>query len=168
EMTEGDILDTDGERLGSHPGAHAFTVGQRKGLNLGRPAADGRPRFVLEVRPKDNAVVVGPREMLAVDRVIGIRPSWAGAPPAEESTGEWFDCHLQVRAHGDPVPARARVQPSEEPGEEPSGPEAGTWHIELHEPLTGVAPGQTAVLYQGTRVLGQSTIDAGFNADRVA
>jgi tRNA-specific 2-thiouridylase len=50
----------------------------------------------------------------------------------------------------------------------PQGHDAGTWIIELFEPLTGVAPGQTAVLYQGTRVLGQSTIDAAFNAARVA
>jgi tRNA-uridine 2-sulfurtransferase len=161
EMTEGDILDTEGNRLGTHPGAHAFTVGQRKGLNIGRPAPDGRPRFVLEVRPKDNTVVVGAKELLAVDRVTGIRPSWAGAPLAEEATGAWFDCHLQVRAHGDPVPARARV---DREGKD----DRGAWVIELFEPLAGVAPGQTAVLYQGTRVLGQSTIDTAVNAARVA
>jgi tRNA-uridine 2-sulfurtransferase len=161
EMTEGDILDTEGNRLGTHPGAHAFTVGQRKGLNIGRPAPDGRPRFVLEVRPKDNTVVVGAKELLAVDRVTGIRPSWAGPPLAEEATGAWFDCHLQVRAHGDPVPARARV---DREGKD----DRGAWVIELFEPLAGVAPGQTAVLYQGTRVLGQSTIDTAVNAARVA
>ncbi|VXB52436.1 tRNA 2-thiouridine(34) synthase MnmA [Citricoccus sp. K5] len=168
EMTEGDILDTEGNRLGSHPGAQAFTVGQRKGLSIGRPAPDGRPRFVLEVRPKDNTVVVGSKEMLAVDRVTGIRPSWAGAPLAEEATGEWFDCHLQVRAHGDPVPARARVERSVRADAAPQTHDDATWVIELFEPLAGVAPGQTAVLYQGTRVLGQSTIDAAFNAARVA
>ncbi|GAA1133263.1 tRNA 2-thiouridine(34) synthase MnmA [Citricoccus alkalitolerans] len=168
EMTEGDILDTEGNRLGSHPGAQAFTVGQRKGLSLGRPAPDGRPRFVLEVRPKDNTVVVGSKEMLAVDRVTGIRPSWAGAPLAEEATGEWFDCHLQVRAHGDPVPARARVEHPGHADAAPQNHDAGTWVIELFKPLAGVAPGQTAVLYQGTRVLGQSTIDTAFNAARVA
>ncbi|HRO30291.1 MULTISPECIES: tRNA 2-thiouridine(34) synthase MnmA [Micrococcaceae] len=159
EMTEGDILDTEGNRLGSHPGAHAFTVGQRKGLNIGRPAPDGRPRFVLEVRPRDNTVVVGSKEMLAVDRVTGIRPSWAGAPLPEDATGDWFGCHLQVRAHGDPVPARARVHRQDD---------AVRWVLELDEPLRGVAPGQTAVLYQGTRVLGQATIDTAVNAARAA
>lgn len=159
EMTAGDILDTEGNRLGSHPGAHAFTVGQRKGLNIGRPAPDGLPRFVLEVRPRDNTVVVGSKELLAVDRVTGIRPSWAGTPLDEDATGDWFECHLQVRAHGDPVPARARVQ------REPDGV---TWILELDEPLRGVAPGQTAVLYQGTRVLGQATIDTAVNSARAA
>ena len=177
EMSQGEILDAGGQVLGTHPGAQAFTVGQRKGLNIGRPAADGKPRFVLEVRPKDNTVVVGPREMLAVDRVVGIRPSWAGAPVQEEATGEWFDCHLQVRAHGDPVPARARVErcPDHQVPDDvtPVGATAAeragvTWVIELHEPLQGVAPGQTAVLYQGTRVLGQATIDSAVNSVRLA
>ena len=39
--------------LGAHDGAYAFTVGQRKGLALGRPAADGRPRYVLDISPVD-------------------------------------------------------------------------------------------------------------------
>ncbi|SFV20514.1 tRNA 2-thiouridine(34) synthase MnmA [Micrococcus terreus] len=175
EMSEGQILDAQGQVLGTHPGAQAFTVGQRKGLNIGRPAADGKPRFVLEVRPKDNTVVVGPREMLAVDRVAGIRPSWAGAPVSEEATGDWFDCHLQVRAHGDPVPARARVEQGSDQlpddvtpvGATAAGSAGVRWVIELHEPLQGVAPGQTAVLYQGTRVLGQATIDSAVNSARL-
>ena len=175
EMSEGQILDAQGQVLGTHPGAQAFTVGQRKGLNIGRPAADGKPRFVLEVRPKDNTVVVGPREMLAVDRVAGIRPSWAGAPVPEEATGDWFDCHLQVRAHGDPVPARARVEQGSDQlpddvtpvGATAAGSAGVRWVIELHEPLQGVAPGQTAVLYQGTRVLGQATIDSAVNSARL-
>ncbi|MFC7402019.1 tRNA 2-thiouridine(34) synthase MnmA [Citricoccus sp. GCM10030269] len=174
DMTEGTILDTEGNELGTHAGAQAFTVGQRKGLNIGRPAPDGRPRFVLEVRPKDNTVVVGSKEMLAVDRIVGIRPSWAGAALAEEATGEWFDCHLQVRAHGDTVPARARVglpsadSTADGTADSTQAPDGGTWVIELDEPLTGVAPGQTAVLYRGTRVLGQSTIDTAVNMARVA
>lgn len=57
----GEILDQSGAKVGTHAGAHAFTVGQRKGLNLGVPAPDGRPRFVLEVRPVTNQVVVGRR-----------------------------------------------------------------------------------------------------------
>ncbi len=58
----GPILDADGEVVGEHDGAYAYTVGQRHGLRLGRPSPDGRPRYVLEVRPADDAVVVGPRE----------------------------------------------------------------------------------------------------------
>lgn len=157
EMTEGDILDVDGQRLGSHPGANAFTVGQRRGLKLGTPAADGKPRFVLEIRPKQNEVVVGPEHLLAIDEMTGIKVSWAGLPIGEVATGEEFDCMAQVRAHGDPVAARARVH---------AGEGAPTLVVRLVEPMRGVAPGQTVVLYQGTRVLGQATIDAARSALR--
>ena len=78
----GPILDADGEVVGEHDGAYAYTVGQRHGLRLGRPAPDGRPRYVLEVRPADDAVVVGPREQLEVDLVEAAGATWCGpAPP---------------------------------------------------------------------------------------
>ena len=104
---EGAILDRSGAQIGTHAGAAAFTVGQRKGLNIGFPADDGKPRFVLEVRPKTNEVVVGPKEALAIAELAGSRFTWAGMPPADPT--EPFDCEVQVRAHGDPVPAVARV-----------------------------------------------------------
>ncbi|OAN40843.1 tRNA 2-thiouridine(34) synthase MnmA [Microbacterium sp. H83] len=138
----GDIVDRAGSVVGSHEGAHAFTVGQRRGLKLGVPAADGKPRFVLEVRPVSNTVVVGPKEALAIREIAGARFSWAGAAP----TAQEFDCHVQIRAHSEPVTARASVSTD------------GVTVIP-DEPLDGVAPGQTAVLYIGTRVLGQFTID---------
>ncbi|MGX5679961.1 tRNA 2-thiouridine(34) synthase MnmA [Schumannella luteola] len=138
----GAILDRSGVVLGTHEGAAAFTVGQRKGLNIGFPADDGKPRFVLEVRPKTNEVVVGPREALAVAEIAGARYSWAGIPPTASS----FECEVQIRAHADPVPAVATVTDEE-------------LVITPVDPLDGVAPGQTAVVYVGTRVLGQCTID---------
>ncbi|WP_105032713.1 tRNA 2-thiouridine(34) synthase MnmA [Arthrobacter ruber] len=157
DMTEGAILDVDGERIGSHPGANAFTVGQRRGLKLGTPAADGKPRFVLEIRPKQNEVVVGPEHLLAIDEMRGIKVSWAGLPIAEVARGEEFACMAQVRAHGDPVAARASVE---------SVDGVQQLLVRLVEPMRGVAPGQTVVLYQDTRVLGQATIDAARSALR--
>lgn len=138
----GDILDRTGAVVGRHEGAHAFTVGQRRGLQLGVPASDGKPRFVLEVRPINNTVVVGPKEALATAEIAGERMSWAGAAPA---TGA-FDCQVQIRAHADPVDARAVLD------------ESGLT-VTPSVPFDGVAPGQTAVLYDGTRVIGQFTID---------
>jgi tRNA-specific 2-thiouridylase len=140
----GPILDRTGRRLGTHDGAAAFTVGQRRGLNIGYPSDDGKPRFVLEVRPKTNEVVVGPREALAVSCLAGSRFTWAGQPPTDPHTP--FDCEVQVRAHGDPVPARCWV-------------DGGELVVEPVAPLDGVAPGQSAVVYVGTRVLGQCTVD---------
>lgn len=143
----GDIVDRDGDVVGTHEGAHAFTVGQRRGLRLGVPAPDGKPRFVLEVRPVSNTVVVGPKEALAIAEIAGERFSWAGAAPAASE----FACEVQIRAHADPVPARAQVT------------DAGV-RVVPDVPLDGVAPGQSAVIYVGTRVLGQFTIDTTVSA----
>ena len=138
---QGDILDRDGSVIGRHEGAHAFTVGQRRGLQLGVPAADGKPRFVLEVRPVNNTVVVGPKEALATAEIAGDRMSWAGRAP----DAAVFDCHVQIRAHAEPVPAHATLT-------------GGELRVVPEQPFDGVAPGQTAVLYDGTRVIGQFTI----------
>ena len=154
---QGDILDREGNKLGEHEGAHAYTVGQRRGLQIGTPAPDGRPRFVLEVRPVDNTVVVGPKDALAIAQIAGERFTWAGRPPEDATIP--FECHVQIRAHADPVPAVAVVS-------EASG--RTELVITPNEPLTGVAPGQTAVVYVGTRVLGQTTIDRTTAADRLA
>jgi tRNA-specific 2-thiouridylase len=140
----GVILDHEGNQVGSHDGHVGFTIGQRKGLHLGRPAKDGKPRYVLEIRPKTKEVIVGPEEALQIVELAGTRYSWCGLAPSKPE--EFFDCDVQVRAHGDTVPAQAALV-------------EGELVIKLQEPLYGVAPGQTAVLYLGTRVLGQTTID---------
>jgi len=137
----GVIEDDEGRPVGEHQGAYAFTVGQRRGLRLGVPAPDGRPRYVLDVRPVTNTVVVGPREALSVDRLVGERPVWCGpAPEPGDAVG------VQVRAHG------------EEVGAEVTTVDAGRLEVELHRPVSGVAAGQTLVLYRGTRVLGSATL----------
>lgn len=145
----GAIVDRDGTKLGTHTGASGYTVGQRRGLRIGYPAPDGRPRFVLEVRPRSNEVVVGPREALDVGELAGARVSWLGSPPPDAEHG--FPCEVQVRAHADPVPASALLAD-------------GELVIRPRAPIRGVAPGQSAVLYQGTRVLGQCTIDRTLSA----
>lgn len=136
----GEVLDDAGAVVGRHDGAYAFTVGQRRGLRLDRPAPDGRPRYVVEVRPATNTVVVGTAELLTVSRVSGDRAVWFVPPPRD-----WVACEVQVRAHGVPVPARARSQDD-------------AVEVELAEGLRGVAAGQSLVLYAGTRVLGQATV----------
>jgi tRNA-uridine 2-sulfurtransferase len=138
----GPIVDSSGAEVGAHDGAYAYTVGQRRGLALSHPAADGRPRYVLSIEPVSNTVVVGPADELAVGALRGVRASWCGVPP---SVGERVS--VQVRAHGAPVPGSVTSV----------APEVG---VELDEPLRGVAPGQTLALYAGTRVLGSATISA--------
>ncbi|MBX6169186.1 MAG: tRNA 2-thiouridine(34) synthase MnmA [Thermobispora bispora] len=140
---EGPIVDAlTGEVLGTHRGAYGFTIGQRKGLGLERPAPDGRPRYVLSIEPVSNTVKVGPRSRLQVTRIIGERPVWNG-PVAEPY--EPITCSVQLRAHGEVYGCRAWV-------------EEGRLHIDLDTPAYGVAPGQAAVLYQDDMVIGSATI----------
>ncbi|MBS2961807.1 tRNA 2-thiouridine(34) synthase MnmA [Actinocrinis puniceicyclus] len=140
----GPIVDTTGAVVGSHSGAYGFTIGQRKGLRIGDPAGDGRPRYVLDISPVTNTVTVGTTEELAVTEVSGSHPRWCGPVDAEE-----FECLVQMRAHGEPVPAAVRYDV-----------EQGVVTAQLSSPARGIAPGQTAVLYDGTRVIGSATISA--------
>lgn len=137
----GEVVDAAGAVLGTHGGHHRFTVGQRKGLRLGVPAADGQPRYVLAISPVDNTVTVGPHEALAVSEITGIRPTWAVAEPR---LGSWRGL-VQVRAHGTPLPCGIEA-------------DAEGVRIALDEPAFGIAPGQAAVLYDGDLVVGAATI----------
>jgi tRNA-specific 2-thiouridylase len=141
----GDIVDAvSGASVGEHDGAFAFTIGQRRGLRIGHPAPDGRPRYVLEISPVSNTVAVGPAELLEVAEVVGVRPVWThGRPPAEE-----FGCAAQLRAHGQVSPATAYT----------AYPEDGEVTVRLHRPQRGIAAGQAVVLYDGDAVIGSATI----------
>ncbi len=139
----GEIVDAEsGEVLGTHQGSWAYTIGQRKGLRIGTPAADGRPRFVLDIEPVSGTVTVGPRERLAVDGLRGIKPRWCGTVPTRLAGPQ---ITVQLRAHGAEHRAEVRVR-----GEEVE--------VDLLEPAEGIAPGQAVVIYDGTRVVGSATI----------
>jgi tRNA-specific 2-thiouridylase len=138
----GHIVDASGAVLGEHDGAYAFTVGQRKGLQLGTPAADGKPRYVLGIEPVSRNVTVGSAEGLDISEITADRPVWTGcAPPLAPREGL-----VQLRAHGDGHACTAWL-------------EEGTLRIRLHRPVRGVAKGQAAVLYDGDAVLGSATIN---------
>ncbi len=142
----GDIVDAEtGEVLGRHDGAYAYTVGQRRGLGLTRPAPDGQRRYVLSITPVTNTVTVGPASALDVDLVRGKAAVWLTEKPTEP-----VECVVQMRAHGETIPATVTVE--------------GTDLVaRLHRPARGVAAGQAIVLYQpdpdGDIVLGSATID---------
>jgi tRNA-specific 2-thiouridylase len=132
----GPIVDREGAVLGSHDGAYAFTVGQRRGLPLGGGTPEAR--YVLSVEPVSRTVVVGPRAALGVTSLTCTGSTYAGGARV---------CDVQLRAHGDAVRAVVSAQ-----GDELA--------IELHAPAYGVAPGQAAVLYDGDAVLGGAWISA--------
>ncbi|WP_136313435.1 tRNA 2-thiouridine(34) synthase MnmA [Actinomyces procaprae] len=149
-VQEGSIVSPDGEVLGTHEGYFGFTVGQRKGLGLTRPAADGRPRYVIETRPSTNEVVVGPAELLQRTVVDGRDLVLLGSPDSLADGVGWQDVTVQVRAHGRPVPADVTVDAAD-----------STLHAVLRQPLRGLAAGQSVVVYggdDGGRVLAQATV----------
>jgi len=128
-----------GAVLGSHDGAYAYTVGQRRGLGGGGATR----RYVLAVEPVTRTVTVGPGELLDVRAIEASGSTYDGPARA---------CEAQVRAHGDPVPARVVPMP------------AGRLRVELEVPVRGVAPGQAVVLYEpdperGDAVLGGARVD---------
>jgi tRNA-uridine 2-sulfurtransferase len=137
----GDIVDETGNKVGEHDGTYGYTIGQRRGLRIGTPAADGKPRYVLDITPATRTVRVGSVAGLSVTSIVGSAARWCGPLPEED-----FRCLVQVRAHGSPVSASAQYMD-------------GDVHITLDQPLRGVAPGQAVVLYLGSRVVGSATIE---------
>ncbi|HEY8373304.1 MAG TPA: tRNA 2-thiouridine(34) synthase MnmA [Pseudonocardiaceae bacterium] len=141
------VDDATGEVLGEHSGVHGFTVGQRKGLGIDRPAPDGRPRYVLALEPVTGTVRVGSAERLRVTEIVAERPVWPSGLPLDGPT----ECVAQVRAHGGTAPAVAEVVD-----------DGARLLVRLREPLHGVAPGQAVALYRpdpaGDVVLGSGTI----------
>ena len=107
-----------------------------------------------------NTVQVGPRERLAVQTIEAIRPTWTEGFVA----GAWRGL-VQVRAHGEAMPATIHVvtipeELSEERGKRHEGPPPACVRIVLDQPALGIAPGQAAVYYDGDRVVGSATISA--------
>jgi tRNA-specific 2-thiouridylase len=138
----GQVVDAEtGAVVGEHDGAFAFTVGQRRGLHLGSPSEDGGRRYVVESNTSTGTVMVGPPRLLEVDVIHTAAPVWAGSPA---EPGRVYG--VQVRAHGEEIEGSVTDVTGD------------GMTITLTRPLRGVAPGQAAVLYDGTRVVGSGTI----------
>ena len=127
------LVDRRGGELGRGEPFYRYTVGQRRGLGL----AAGERRYVLEVLPADNAVVVGDARELEAPGLAGERLHWIGPPPAGA-----LEATVRIRSRHAGV--RALIRPRGE----------GRVEIDFARPQRGVAPGQAAVFYAGSRVLG--------------
>ena len=136
-IAPGEIVDLDGRVLGTHRGVVHFTIGQRRGIEIGGQA---EPLYVVRIEPEERRLVVGPRGALAVDAVRVEQLSWI----AEDQT----DVAVKVRSLAPPVPARRE----------------GDW-VRFERPEFGVAPGQAAVFYDGSRLLGGGWIAETVAAD---
>ncbi len=147
-LTPGSIVDWTGAVVGRHNGVAYYTVGQRRGLNLGQREGDhNEPLFVVAIDPEKNQVVVGPRESLAKQRVYLRDVNWLG--PETPSDGALV--HVRLRSSQTPSPGRIWVY----------GHETGNISACIHfdHPQYGVARGQGGVAYDGDRLLGGGWIE---------
>ena len=125
-IAPGEIVDLDGRVLGTHRGVVHFTIGQRRGIEIG---GQKEPLYVVRIDPDQRRLVVGPRNALAVGGMRVAQLSWIGERQS--------DVAVKVRSLAPPVPAVIE----------------GDW-VRFRSPEYGVAPGQAAVFYDGTRLLG--------------
>jgi tRNA-uridine 2-sulfurtransferase len=144
-VRRGAVVDAGGTVLAEHDGVHGFTIGQRKGLGIAGPGRDGRPRYVTAIDADTATVHVGAAADLEVSTLTGEKPVFtAGVAPHGP-----VECAVQVRAHGGIADAVTELH-------------NGELVANLRAPLTGVAPGQTMVLYRpdadGDEVLASATI----------
>jgi tRNA-specific 2-thiouridylase len=139
---EGEIVDMEGRVLGRHRGLIHFTVGQRRGLEIG---GQKEPLYVVRLDPDARRVVVGPRSALAVRAAQLGGLNWLGGEDAD------VGMTVKVRSLAKPAPVRFDGR-----------------SIHFEAPEYGVAPGQAAVLYRGDRVLGGGWIEETVPAELIA
>lgn len=136
----GPVRDSRGRELGRHAGLASYTVGQRKGLGL----SGGEPRYVVRLEPETNTLFVGGASEALCSEVSVSAVSWtAGSPPAGP-------LRASVRLRHRHQPAAALVTPT---------PDGGA-RVSFDSPQRASAPGQAAVFYDSTSVLGGGTISA--------
>lgn len=138
----GTIVDAQtGDVIGSHSGAHTFTIGQRRGLHLGIPADDGQPRYVTKIDTKTQTVMVGPARLLEVNVIDCVKVTHTLRPFTQGET-----LTMQWRAHG--IGVQCEIEEASDT----------SLRFRTQSPIRGVAAGQQAVLYDGDVVIGSATI----------
>ena len=133
----GDIVNLEGEIVGTHAGLHKFTVGQRKGL-----VAAGKPQYVVRIEPEQNRIVIGDDHDTA-GQVFRVRDTnWI----AIEELTEPIHCDIQIRNRFEPRPGAVSF-------------ENGETIVRFDTPQRAVTPGQAAVFYWDDVVVGGAWID---------
>lgn len=127
------IVDRQGQQLGEGEPYYRYTVGQRRGLGV----ASAERLYVLGVEPEENRVVVGSDRELATAGFAGERVHWIGHPPEA-----LIEATVKIRSRHPGVRSEIRCLPD------------GRIEVEFSQAQPGVTPGQAAVFYEGTRVLG--------------
>jgi tRNA-specific 2-thiouridylase len=139
-LTPGPFVLSDGTPAGMHDGFARYTIGQRRGL----PGGFSVPMFVVDIRPAERAVIIGPREELLGRGIVARSINWLVDAPA---VGDQVSVQIRHRS----APARAEIVRLDELEIE----------LALDEPVSAITPGQSLVLYDGDRVLGGGLIERG-------
>jgi tRNA-uridine 2-sulfurtransferase len=134
EFHRGGIYNLAGEFLGEHGGLELFTIGQRKGL----PGGSAQPRYVVDLDPATNRVIVGNAEDLVSEEFEIDRVNWVSRGQMQGAL------EVTVKIRYSHPGTRATLTPLDQ----------DCAHLRLHEPQKAVTPGQAAVFYEGDMVLG--------------
>jgi tRNA-specific 2-thiouridylase len=138
ELGEGDVVDRSGKVLGRHGGVHTVTVGQRRGLGI----AGSEPRYVIDIDDASKRVVIGLKSDLNSVGLIARAVNWIDMPNESE-----FAAEVQIRYRAQAVPCV--IRPTAD----------GRCEVRFENLLPAVTPGQAAVFYRGSQVLGGGWIE---------
>ena len=138
-MDPGEILDHQGNFIGTHDGVINYTVGQRRGLGIG---GLDEPLYVIKLDVESKKVIVGPKALLKTTHVPLAQVNWLGDTPIHNKK-EW---NVSVKVRSTRPPREAILRPAND----------HLASVELVTPEEGVSPGQACVFYErtGSRVLG--------------
>ncbi|NCB13613.1 MAG: tRNA 2-thiouridine(34) synthase MnmA, partial [Erysipelotrichia bacterium] len=134
---EGDVLDQNGNIVGKHKGFAHYTIGKRRGFTV---KGAQEPHFVTKLNPKNNTIVVGKKEALEVNEVVGNNLNMF----IEEKE---FSCNVKLRYRSVSTPCKVKIENEKA-------------YISLEEAAFGVASGQLAVFYDGQKVIGSAWIES--------
>jgi len=135
----GDIVDTQGRKLGQHRGIAFYTIGQRHGLGL----ASGKPLYVIKIEPEHNRIVLGPEKELYSQKLAARKMNW-----------------ISGKAPREPITAKAKIRYKSKEAE--AGLFFSNDSVDVHftQPQKAVTPGQAVVFYNADEVLGGGIIDS--------
>jgi tRNA-specific 2-thiouridylase len=133
----GDVIDTQGKKLGQHQGIAFCTIGQRHGLGL----ASGRPIYVIRIEPESNRIVLGSEKELYSQKLTADGMNWISGTASRQ-----------------PITVRAKVRYKSKEAEATLFCRNDSVDVHFAQPQKAVTPGQAVVFYNGDQVLGGGTI----------
>ena len=155
--TPGDFVDRHGNVLGRHRGIYSYTVGQRRGLNIASTA----PYYVLEIDPERNEVVLGREDEQGCEGFVAAAVNWVSG---EKLPDGGFQATTKIRYRHGGAESTILALPSASGAALPGGPagaDDSSVLVRFSRPQKAVTPGQAAVFYQGSCVLGGGWIVKG-------